>query len=362
MPQWIEVTRSPEYSPKLIGQELVFLQNDFQGLLSDLGDAAFMDKIEKAMLGETIIIGGYIRTELIAAQSITADKLDVQTLSAISANLGEVTSGIITGATIRTSASGDRIQLDSNMLRAYKSNVRRVQLDYDSVDFYTQSAKKMGEIFAVDVDMGDDVVPVLRISADTGAVELRSRRSASNFALLRLSADHPEYEWDGHMLTVMIESGSDYGALTVGAGGVRIEGSAVGALIDGNSTISGNFEPQGVNSFNLGSSSMYWKNVYAGDFVNRSERIAKENIRKLDTGAMYDKVKTIPPYSYQYKEDDAEHIGVIADESPREILDESGTGISLYAYTTMLLGALQETIKKVEKLEEDINGYRKQRV
>ena len=207
--------------------------------------------------------------------------------------------------------------------------------------------------------MGDDVVPVLRMSADTGAIELRSRRSASNFALLRLSADHPEYEWDGHMLTVMIESDGDYGALTVGAGGVRIEGSAVGALIDGDSTISGNFEPQGVNLFNLGSNSMYWKNVYAGDFVNRSERIAKENIRQLDTGTMYDKVKTIPPYSYQYKEDDAEHIGVIADESPREILDESGTGISLYAYTTMLLGALQETIKKVEKLEEDINGYRK---
>ena len=169
MPQWIEVTRSPEYSPKLIGQELAFLQNDFRGLLSDLGDAAFMDKIEKAMLGETIIIGGYLNTQLIAsnaivtrhiqagaitadkiaansittdkidsnsitadkiasnaittqhiqAGAITANKLDVQTLSAISANLGEVTSGIITGATIRTSASGDRIQLDSSRLRAY---------------------------------------------------------------------------------------------------------------------------------------------------------------------------------------------------------------------------------------------------
>lgn len=359
MPQWIEVTRSPEYSPKLIGQELFFLKNDFQGLLSDLGDAAFMDKIEKAMLGETIIIGGYLNTQLIAAKSILAQHIDVNSLSAISADIGEVTSGRLTGTTIRTSEGGDRIQLDQSRLRSYLDNVMRVQLDYDSVDFYTQSAKKMGEIFAVDVDMGDDVVPVLRISADTGAVELRSRRSASNFALLRLSADHPEYEWDGHMLTVMIESDGDYGALTVGAGGVRIEGSAVGALIDGNSTISGNFEPQGVNAFNLGSNTMYWKSVYAGDFVNRSERIAKENIRQLDTGTMYDKVKTIPPYSYQYKEDDAEHIGVIADESPEEILDESGTGISLYAYTTMLLGALQETIKKVEKLEEDINGYRK---
>ena len=82
------MTRSPEYSPKLIGQELVFLQNDFRELLGDLGDVAFMDKIEKAMLGETIIIGGYLNTQLIAAKSILAKHLDVDSLSAITANLG----------------------------------------------------------------------------------------------------------------------------------------------------------------------------------------------------------------------------------------------------------------------------------
>lgn len=351
MTTWLEMSRSPEYSPAILSREL-----------RKVHYLVGIDEFDEALAGETIILGGYLNTKLIKAKSIFAEHLDVDSLSAISANIGEVTSGTLTGATIMTSEGGDRIQLDQSRLRAYLDNVMRVQLDFDSIDFYTQSAKKMGEIFAVDVDMDDDVVPVLRISADTGAVELRSWRSASNFALLRLSADHPEYEWDGHMLTVMIESDGDYGALTVGAGGVRIEGSAVGALIDGNSTISGNFEPQGVNSFDLGSNTMYWKNVYAGDFVNKSERIVKENIRQLDTDSMYDKVKLIQPYWYQYKEDDAEHIGVIADESPREILDESGTGISLYAYTTMLLGALQETIKKVEKLEEDINGYRKQRV
>jgi len=256
MPQWIEMTRSPEYSPKLIGQELVFLQNDFRELLSDLGDVAFMDKIEKAMLGETIIIGGYLNTQLIAAKSIFAEHLDVESLSAISANLGTITSGslnigngafkvssagkleatgadisgsvtansgaiggwqltssliqyrpnssnnnsrfylnsdptgtyriasynssgtrqfsvtsdgvlyarnadisgtitssavtvtggTITGTTIRTSAGSSRIQLTSNALESYLNNVRRVRLDYDSLDFYNSQNIHIGSL------------------------------------------------------------------------------------------------------------------------------------------------------------------------------------------------------------------------
>lgn len=156
MPQWIEMTRSPEYSPKLIGQELVFLQNDFRELLSDLGDVAFMDKIEKAMLGETIIIGGYLNTQLIAAKSIFAKHLDVDSLSAITANLGEVTSGTITsstitsgtitgstitggtitGALIRTNTANDRIELGNNVLQVYSGANKSMEICEHNILFY----------------------------------------------------------------------------------------------------------------------------------------------------------------------------------------------------------------------------------
>ncbi|MGB4386969.1 MAG: tail fiber domain-containing protein, partial [Caldicoprobacterales bacterium] len=237
-----------------------FLQNDVRELLGVLGDVAFMDKIEKAMLGETIIIGGYIRTELIAANTIvgnkissdaiaarhiqagaitadkidsnaiaarhiqagaiTEDKIDVQTLSVISANLGTITDGslnigngafkvssagkleatgaditgkitatsgsfpaslitgaltanqinvdtlsaisanlgtitagnitgvTITGGTVRTGSGNNRIELSSNLLRAYSDGTRRVQLDYDSLDFYDSKGQKGGEILS----------------------------------------------------------------------------------------------------------------------------------------------------------------------------------------------------------------------
>jgi len=58
------------------------------------------------------IYAGAVTTEKLAAGAVTADKITVSQLSAISANIGEVTSGIITGTKIRTATSGNnRLEL-----------------------------------------------------------------------------------------------------------------------------------------------------------------------------------------------------------------------------------------------------------
>jgi hypothetical protein len=54
-----------------------------------------------------------IRTRLLAAGAVTADKISVLQLSAITADMGSLTAGTITGALIRTAASGARVQMDS---------------------------------------------------------------------------------------------------------------------------------------------------------------------------------------------------------------------------------------------------------
>jgi len=66
------------------------------GLEALLGGLAYDDLVEKAKLGTTVIVGGYLVTDLIQAGSIVASKLSVSTLSAITANLGTVTAGTIT--------------------------------------------------------------------------------------------------------------------------------------------------------------------------------------------------------------------------------------------------------------------------
>lgn len=66
--------------------------------------------------GVTTISGGKI-----TANSIEADRLNVSTLSAISANIGTITAGTITGITItgallRTASSGRRIEIDDDLV------------------------------------------------------------------------------------------------------------------------------------------------------------------------------------------------------------------------------------------------------
>lgn len=64
----------------------------------------------------TQIAANTITASELAADSVTATHIDVETLSAISANMGTITAGTITGATIRTAASGARIELNSTRI------------------------------------------------------------------------------------------------------------------------------------------------------------------------------------------------------------------------------------------------------
>ena len=82
MATWLEMSRSPEYSPAILSREL-----------RKVHYLVGIDEFDEALAGETIILGGYLNTQLIAAKSIFAKHLDVDSLSAISANLGTITGG-----------------------------------------------------------------------------------------------------------------------------------------------------------------------------------------------------------------------------------------------------------------------------
>lgn len=110
----------------------------------------------------------------IQAGTITANEISVNQLSAISADLGSITAGTVTGALIRTSDSGARVILDDtdNTLEVYDSNRRRVRLSNNLIEFWDDNGDRSGDIFAtsgdllinavtanvvIDADSGDDV-------------------------------------------------------------------------------------------------------------------------------------------------------------------------------------------------------------
>lgn len=86
------------------------------------------DKIQSDAVTATKIQAGAVTADKIYAGAVTADKMSVTSLAAISANLGEVTSGTITAGTVRTSASPgtNRVIMDAAGLRGYDNTLGQV--------------------------------------------------------------------------------------------------------------------------------------------------------------------------------------------------------------------------------------------
>ena len=64
--------------------------------------------------GATQFDGNIIANHMLQARAVTADKLNVGSLSAISANIG----------LLRTRASGERVEMENNQIRVYDANNR----------------------------------------------------------------------------------------------------------------------------------------------------------------------------------------------------------------------------------------------
>lgn len=179
------------------------------------------DKIVANAITANEIASKTITANEIASNAVTADKISVNTLSAITANLGSITSGTITGATVRTSSGTSRIEMSSNLLRSYRSGVRRVQLDYDSLDFYTSDNRLGGEVVA-SVDSFSNL-PVISVQSSDGMAFLQSRKSSTNYAEVYVSA-YQGVDDDEALAGVNVRRGNNEGNIEVGPGGVFLTG------------------------------------------------------------------------------------------------------------------------------------------
>ena len=175
-------------------------------------------------------------------------------------------------------------------------------------------------------------------------------------------------------------SGQNIDIVTNGAALALNCGSASGVYVDFRPQWSGSrgTEPSFFNTSGngwgyIGGSGYSWYRVYgAGGSV--SDRNKKYDITKADCSEQYENIKNINLYNYRTISDkvneetgDVEEkiyrqdlmLGCMVDELPLETVfydNESGDGkaVDMYSYTSMILGALKETIKKVENLEREL--------
>jgi len=89
----------------------------------------------------------------ILANTIDASKMNVGQLSAITADIGSITSGTITGALLRTSVSGERIEIDDDSIESFDTGgTRRTLIKNSGMVFYGEDGNSAATIFGVNND------------------------------------------------------------------------------------------------------------------------------------------------------------------------------------------------------------------
>lgn len=190
-----------------------------------------------------LVQASQIVSDNILANSIVAQKLNVALLSAISANLGTITAGTITGVLFRTATSGQRIEITSSPTNLINF--------YDASTLYGQL-----EVFK----SGSD--GYIKLTSQDGAgLEIYTGVGASTFGSASLIGQ-------GGSVNVSGNATNSYSDLSTKNGGSFIvHGGPAGDEIysdDGTGSpikISCDWIPS--NTYNLGSNTSPWGTIYA---------------------------------------------------------------------------------------------------
>lgn len=167
------------------------------------GGTLNFNNISVSNLSASSITTGTLSVDRLSANSITAVKLSVSNLSDIAAALGTVTSGTVSGALIRTSSSGQRIELTSaNLLKFYDSGgTSRAQFYESSGDLYITCQY-------------DLVVNCDKLHLDTGYLQVDGYMTVGSFIGFGTRSSAPSVDWALYMY-----SSGGYGLKTRMSGG-----------------------------------------------------------------------------------------------------------------------------------------------
>ena len=105
-------------------------------------DAVKAMNIENGAVVADKIAANAVTANKIEAGAVTALKINVENLAAISANIGDITAGTITGITItggtvRTAATGARVELYNNRLNSYNASGQKHGAEIDPTGGYS---------------------------------------------------------------------------------------------------------------------------------------------------------------------------------------------------------------------------------
>lgn len=361
MPILLQLAQS--YSnPDSVNYKIAYLREQIGD--ADFGKLAYEDQVQLAMLGETVIVGGFLRTELIAAKSIHAEHLDVEDLSAITGKFTSLMAGNPFGARLEMGESAGE-----PFLSTYDSgNKRRVSLGQDRVQFFDEIARNGGNIYSYVYDPGSLNLPAMSVHSPRYLLMIASPNYlpgweenylTNKHALVSLeNLDRSGYPrarlmvWSGVMDTNPSVSVSPEGIELIGETTLSAPGSSAPTI-----------RPSADTFGFIGTPSYRFYRGYAESWLTSSEKRLKTNIKMASKRQCYDQVKALKFKTYNLTSEVerakteepgfkvTDYIGVIAEESPDIICDAEKKNINLYSYISLIGAAVQEMQDRLESIE-----------
>lgn len=146
-------------------------------LINNLGTVAYLDLVEAAQLGTTVIVGGYIKTSLIEAGTVVAGSVAAENIT------GTTISGkTITGSTLQTGTSGQNINITTTAIQLRNGSSVMGYWDQSGQggDSYLYSNAVEANVISVNSYMLGDGYSNLTISANVVPYSARSRDLGSS--------------------------------------------------------------------------------------------------------------------------------------------------------------------------------------
>jgi len=294
--------------------------------------------------------------------------------SGSSINADYISAGTLTGRTIRTAASGARIQLDStNYFRAYDSSYLRLSISTSAMNFYNDSGDFSGSIYgATFIEYPSTQVPAVGV---TGILYVSSHiyneGNIQSFGTIST--------------TGQISSTSNVYCPYVGGANGSIYFNQTGRIQIGNSHV----DPWDAGSYNLGGATRYWGDISYKTLTDRgclgwfdegvelqdgtvvSDLEAIKSIKKHPTKmTIYGKpmldYKTFPKVSYKpaadhkgklHKRDknDQPYLEEVDEKTKKKTKINAEDGIEMTSIFSIMIGAFKELDARLEKIEKTID-------
>lgn len=304
------------------------------------------------LAGDTTVLGTFTVPAAQITGKLSANQIAVSQLSALTADLGNVTAGRLTGVEIDVSTD---VRVGNSLyVGTYLDRVSRKYIYFNdnvSISSYNDGYENSFNI-------------AVHNSSNDAEFELSSTKcSLSVKGTMNLLVDDVKVYSKLHVNDIIYQQNlpvateywvsSSYWRKDSDTGWLSSNVWIGNASIGVGGTFDGSTNPSNVS---LGQSNIYVPNkVYAGGVALTSDRDRKKNIVEF-TKSVWEDIKTLKPYQYNLDNElDTElpHLGVILQESPVEIVDPIGA-VENYAYATFILKGLKEAVERIEILEDQL--------